>query len=592
MTNNDDRIPLTNSKTEVHNHSANKYSKRIRTKNKQFKDYISELEYASAANISVKKALTSDRAKESRDAILDEIKTMIDYNVGYFQKFEDIPHDSKSQILRTFMFLKNKETPDGRFERVKARLVVNGAQQNKALYDLISSATVNTASVLLLMNIASFYRCRMTSYDIKGAFLNAQFQSGKDENIYIRIDADVSKIWCEQDDSAIHYLQADGTLILLLDKFIYGLKQAPLKFQEHLTKCLSRAGYNQLLNDPCVYIKRSKTKFSMLSVHVDDILQISNCDDMINDLYNELTKEYKTIVFHPEVKSYLGITVQRGVDSRDIYLSQQGLLEKILKENQTTSEIETNTPNSLDLFTYESRGMQDTNKYTRKKYLSLIMSLMFLARMTRPDILLTVSYLATKANTATNKDMDRALRVVRYLNNTKSFGLHLNCNGLQIQAHCDASYGAHLDGHSHTGFTIAFGTNLSFLLAKSAKQKISGTSSTDAELIAAADCVKQMVWIQNLLQELTIPSNDPTILYQDNKSTIVIITQPTKFKHVKHLITRIHYIRQLYRDGAFKVKYVPTELMYADALTKPLTNLPHYRHIKQFGVVRLPLIFK
>ena len=134
---------------------------------------------------------------------------------------------------------------------------------------------------------------------------------------------------------------------------------------------------------------------------------------MIKDLYNELTKEYKTIVFHPEVKSYLGITVQRGVDSRDIYLSQQGLLEKILKENQTTSEIETNTPNSLDLFTYESRGMQDTNKYTRKKYLSLIMSLMFLARMTRPDILLTVSYLATKANTATNKDMDRALRVVR-----------------------------------------------------------------------------------------------------------------------------------------------------------------------------------
>jgi hypothetical protein len=256
-----------------------------------------KLEHVAAANISVKKALTSDRAKESRDAILDEIKTMIDYNVGYFQKFEDIPHDSKSQILRTFMFLTNKETPDGRFERVKARLVVNGTQQNKALYDLISSATVNTASVLLLMNIASFYRCRMTSYDIKGAFLNAQFQSGKNENIYIRIDADVAKIWCEQDDSAIHYLQADGTLILLLDKFIYGLKQAPLKFQEHLTKCLSRAGYNQLLNDPCVYIKRSKTKFSMLSVHVDDILQISNCDDMINDLYNELTKEYKTIVF-------------------------------------------------------------------------------------------------------------------------------------------------------------------------------------------------------------------------------------------------------------------------------------------------------
>jgi hypothetical protein len=63
-------------------------------------------------NISVKTAINGPRALESKLAIIDEIKTMISYQVGYYTHWDDIPAKDKLSILRTFMFIKYKEHPD------------------------------------------------------------------------------------------------------------------------------------------------------------------------------------------------------------------------------------------------------------------------------------------------------------------------------------------------------------------------------------------------------------------------------------------------------------------------------------------------
>ena len=59
----------------------------------------------------------------------------------------------KSGIIRSQMFLKEKYLPTGAFEKLKARLVAGGNQQDKDLYDDISSPTVST-SVVCEMNPA------------------------------------------------------------------------------------------------------------------------------------------------------------------------------------------------------------------------------------------------------------------------------------------------------------------------------------------------------------------------------------------------------------------------------------------------------
>ena len=142
------------------------------------------------------------------------------------------------------------------------------------MYDLVSSATVTLTAVFLLLNIATLLRAYIVTYDIKGAFLNAPFTE-EDEPTYLRIKKDVADIWITVDPTAVQYLNDKGELLLLLDKFIYGLKQSPLKFQQHLIGTLTANGYRQSINDECVLYKYTKEgELSIISVHVDDMLQI------------------------------------------------------------------------------------------------------------------------------------------------------------------------------------------------------------------------------------------------------------------------------------------------------------------------------
>jgi len=71
--------------------------------------------------------------------------------------------------------------------------------------------------------------------DMRGAFLNAEFTAA-DKPIYLRINMDVAPYWILQDPQAAPYVSQHGELVLLLDRFLYRLKQLPLKFQLHLTK--------------------------------------------------------------------------------------------------------------------------------------------------------------------------------------------------------------------------------------------------------------------------------------------------------------------------------------------------------------------
>ena len=74
--------------------------------------------------------------------------------------------------------------------------------------------------------------------DMRGAFLNAEFTAA-DKPIYLRINMDVAPYWILQDPQAAPYVSQHGELVLLLDRFLYRLKQLPLKFQLHLTKTLT-----------------------------------------------------------------------------------------------------------------------------------------------------------------------------------------------------------------------------------------------------------------------------------------------------------------------------------------------------------------
>ena len=206
----------------------------------------------------------------------------------------------------------------------------------------------------------------------------------------------------------------------------------------------------------------------------------------------------------------------------------------------------------------------------RSEYLGLIMSLMYVARLIRPDILLPVTFLATRSHVANAADMLAAKRVLKYLRNTNDIRLRILCESLQLNMHCDASYGVHTDGKSHTGFAITLGNLLSYVMCKSAKQKLVSSSSTEAEILAMVDCLKVAIWIRSILEELDLEPLQPMKLYQDNKSAIIMTTSESKYKNAKHILTKVAYAKQLYVLGRYSIHHLKTHLMWADMLTKPL----------------------
>ena len=69
------------------------------------------------------------------------------------------------------------------------------------------------------------------------------------------------------------------------------------------------------------------------------------------------------------------------------------------------------------------------------------MAIMFVARLSRPDVLLATSYLATKAQHPKEGDYKVALCITSYLQGTPSHDIVVNCRDLKFRLHCDAVLG-------------------------------------------------------------------------------------------------------------------------------------------------------
>ena len=98
------------------------------------------------------------------------------------------------------------------------------------------------------------------------------------------------------------------------------------------------------------------------------------------------------------------------------------------------------------------------------------MAIMYIARLSRPDLLLATAYLAKKAQHPKEGDHKAALRIISYKKATINHGIKISCQELKFHLHCDASWASHHDGSSHTGWILKMGN--SFLGSKSSKQRI------------------------------------------------------------------------------------------------------------------------
>ncbi|CAI7812411.1 unnamed protein product [Closterium sp. NIES-53] len=75
-----------------------------------------------------------------------------------------------------------------------------------------------------------------------------------------------------------HGSNAGPNQICQLEKSLYGIKQAPRLWQQHLHARLARIGFLRLPHDQGMYRLAKGTNYILLIVYVDDLLYIGSTD--------------------------------------------------------------------------------------------------------------------------------------------------------------------------------------------------------------------------------------------------------------------------------------------------------------------------
>jgi hypothetical protein len=474
----------------------------------------------------------------------------------------------KKQIISSSMFLKEKYYADGQFEKIKARLVAGGHQQDQEIFRGISSSpTVSTSSVFIISAIAAKERRQVVTIDFPGAYLNADMPEGQDE-VFIRLDKFLTKVIVEVDPEFKKFVNNDGTLVVKLKKALYGCVQSSRLWYERLRDDLLKIGFQINPHDACVFNRVSKTGNQITAcIHVDDMMLTAKESQDIDDAIGELHQFYPSLSIKKDNKvNYLGMVFDFNKTGK-VKITMNKYVEDFLEECHDIEGIAV-TPAHDGLFKVNTMSKLLTLE-NKQKFHTRVAKLLYLGKRTRPDILIATVFLTTRVLKPTEEDELKLERLIRYIRNTKHLGIELEPgDSVNVVAYIDAAYGVHVDYRSHTGVVISIG--LGPVYASSARQKINTKSSTEAELVGLSDKSSQVIWTINFLEAQGFDVK-PAKIYQDNQSTLALIKSgKSNSERTRHIAIRFFFVADRVACNEIKLEYMPTEHMLADILTKPL----------------------
>ena len=124
------------------------------------------------------------------------------------------------------------------------------------------------------------------------------------------------------------------------------------------------------------------------------------------------------------------------------------------------------------------------------------------------------------------------------------------------------------DCKSTIGFVFYMGDTAFTWVSK--KHTFVTLSTSEAEYVVATSRVFHAILLQNLLKEMSLPQEEPTKIYVDNKSVIALAKNPIFHDRRKHIDTRYHYIRECIARKDVQLEYVKSHDQVVDIFTKPL----------------------
>ncbi|PLW26977.1 hypothetical protein PCASD_23030 [Puccinia coronata f. sp. avenae] len=488
-------------------------------------------------------AVTSVNSENWEGAISNELGNMNRLKVW---SVADISGKGIRPLTTTWVF-KKKTDQDGNLTKYKARLCVRGFNQREGIdYQDVFSPTGRLTSLRIMLTICALNQFEVHQMDVRCAFLNGT----PEEDLYIHAPLG---------------LNAPPKTVLKLHKALYGLKQSPRCWQKALTAALKSIGLIPTYSNPCLYVSADESKPFFLFVHVDDLL--------FGGSWPELFKQKICAIFAMEdlgvAKYALGIRINQLRGS--VALVQDKYIKNMLEEFNVSNDQSTMIPlpsNWKQLKTVPSEK-PCVPPFNYRRVVGLIQ---WLVQCTRPDLAFALSFLSQFLEDPWEAHYKAACHTLQYISATKDQQLILGQNDLkqdpnELIGFSDSDWNGSKSWNSYSASIIYFHGTIGW---RSHKQQSVALSSAKGGYVSLSDSSQDLLWCMNVLKELRILPK--LTLCTDNQSAIAIASNPIYHHGTRHINFRYHFIRDHVESKLITLKYLQTDKMQADLLTKNLTE--------------------
>jgi hypothetical protein len=512
---------------------------------------------------------------------------------GVFKKWSRKDLLSNDRVFTSrYVYKLKRSAITGEVYRFKARLIVRGFQVEKGVdFDDSFSPTSGLAVGRFMLSLAVANDYELHACDIEQAFLQAdKIPEGVNGRYFIQPppgspDAN------------------NRDVVYEVRRPLYGNPSSPRALHKTLDAYFMSEGFEHVGFEESVWVRPKGGKYGediYFSTHVDDCLICCKSTATMSKFKQELLTRFQG-TDEGEVKEYLGCEVIRDRAARTGKMVQAGYAERVLRTfgmwncNPVLTPLDPN----VRLTRRDSPEVVDPRLHRRMR--SIVGCLSYLVNMTRPDLAFTYSQLSKFVQSPGPVHLAAAERALAYLRGTYNEGITYCDPGEdrrnKLTGWVDSDFAADPDTRkSMTGYLFSLnGGAVSWRSSRqgavswrSSRQGGVTLSSAEAEFVAASQAGQEAVYLRALLRGFNFRQVGATEIWEDNASCIMMSENPANRERTRHVDTRVHYLRELVRDGHVKLLKCAGPQNVADALTKSLPRPALAKHRQYMWGTRIP----
>lgn len=470
-----------------------------------------------------------------------------------------------SLILRSRVAYRWKPKDGGQWYKPKARIVVLGFADPHLPLLARDSPVLSRIGFMLILQWAASHQVSLYNADCKSAFLQGLPDTERPEPIYMRPP---------QDDLSLEMMPEwrIKNMVYMLTAPVYGQANAPRRWFMYVVDVVTKKRkWRQHTLDPCCFMFEYDSRIvALLGLHVDDI--ICCCLDGYMWVLDEIKQSFSWgSEWECDDFIFVGRRIRRQEDG-GFTLDQVHYVSDIMK-TKVTMDPEEPLHQHPELVT---------------EFRSGIGSLQWLAGTTRGDLSSYVSLLQKKHSDLKVSDLIEINRVLRYVKATSTAFVKVNSIPLDdavFVAYGDSGFANAPNNKSQGGYVITL----------TSKQALAGSSKASlldwksyrhqrmlrSTLAAEASSLDRAQDTGNFMGCMFSEMLDPTYRATCGMPAmeIIPITDARSLFDAVHRIStnfaekRVEIDVAGLRSTCRNLRWVPSELQHADAMTKMSTKL-------------------